>query len=69
MANLFNPPKTVNGSLVGLDGNAFVLLGYFKQQARRQKWPAEDIDLVIKECQKGDYDNLICVLLDHIEEE
>ena len=28
--NLFNPPKFVKGSLVGLNGNAFALMGHFK---------------------------------------
>lgn len=67
--NLFNPEQFVKGSLVGLDGNAFVLMGYFKMTAHRQGWSKEDIDKVIEECKKSDYDHLIQVLIAHLDEE
>lgn len=49
--------------LEGLDGNAFMLLGYFRKQARRAGWSAEDIEEVMKDAQSGDYDHLLQVLL------
>lgn len=67
-ANLFNPEKRVKMTLVGLDGNAFVLLGTFKRAARRQGWNSEEIDTVINKCKEGNYDDLICNLMAHIEE-
>lgn len=67
-ANLFNPEKRVKMTLVGLDGNAFVLLGTFKRAARRQGWSSEEIDMVINKCKEGNYDDLICNLMAHIEE-
>jgi hypothetical protein len=56
------PNKTVKLELVGLDGNAFSLMGAFSRQARREKWTKEEIDLVLKECQSGDYNHLLCTL-------
>ena len=59
--------KKVNLALVGLDGNAFALMGAFQRQARREKWTQEEIDAVLTECKKGDYDHLLATLMDHCE--
>jgi hypothetical protein len=60
--------KKVKMKLVGLDGNAFSLMGAFQQNARRQGWKKEEIDEVIKKCMSGDYNNLLRVLMEHTEE-
>lgn len=60
--------KKVKMKLVGLDGNAFSLMGAFKQNARRQGWNKEEIDVVMKKCMSGNYDNLLRVLMEHTEE-
>ena len=60
--------KKVKMRLVGLDGNAFSLMGAFQQNARRQGWKKEEIDVVIKKCMSGDYNNLLRVLMEHTEE-
>ena len=65
MNNLFNPPKYVELRLVGLDGNAFSLLGAFQRAARRQGWSKEDIQKVIEEAKASNYDHLIYVLSSH----
>lgn len=65
MAKLVN--KTVNLQLVGLDGNAFSLMGAFQSQARREKWTPEEIKLVIDECMSGDYEHLLATLAEHCE--
>ena len=57
--------KTVNLNLVGMDGNALVLIANFQKQARREGWTKEEIELVAKEAQSGDYDHLLSVLLAH----
>ena len=57
--------KKVNLQLVGLDGNAFVLLGAFQRQARKEGWSAEEIKDVLDECKSGDYDNLLRTLMKH----
>lgn len=60
--------KKVVMQLVGLDGNAFSLMGAFKNNARKQGWKKNEIDSVLNECQKGDYNHLLCMLMDHVEE-
>ena len=59
--------KKVKMKLVGLDGNAFSLMGAFQQNARKQGWNKEEIDEVIKKCMSGDYNNLLRVLMEHTE--
>lgn len=60
--------KTIHLDLTTVDGNAFALMGAFAHQARREKWTQEEIDAVIVECQSGDYDNLLRVLMEHCED-
>lgn len=67
MKNLFTPPKTVNLELVGLDGNAFSLMGAFQRQAKREGWSPDEIKLVLDECRSSDYDHLLQVLIVHTE--
>ena len=67
MTNLVNG-KTVQMNLVGLDGNAFSLMGAFSRNARQQGWAKEEIDTVLNECMSGSYDNLISILVAHTEE-
>jgi len=59
--------KKVNLELVGLDGNAFSLMGAFQKQARREGWTKEEIQSVLDECKSSDYNHLLCVLMDHCE--
>jgi len=59
--------KKVNLDLVGLDGNAFFLMGAFTKQARREGWTEEEIDVVMEACRSSDYDHLLSTLLDHTE--
>jgi hypothetical protein len=58
------PNKKVKLELVGLDGNAFALMGAFQQQAHKEKWTKEEIDLVLDECCSGDYDHLLTTLME-----
>lgn len=67
MKNLFNPSMRVSMNLVGLDGNAFALMGEFQKNARRQGWEREEIEKVLDECTSGDYDHLLRVLMAHTE--
>lgn len=59
--------KRVSLNLVGLDGNAFALMGAFQKQARREGWTQEEIDQVLTECKSGDYDHLLRTLIEHTE--
>ena len=60
--------KKVRMNLVGLDGNAFSLMGAFSRNARRQGWTKQEIDSVIEKCMSGDYNKLLCVLMENTEE-
>lgn len=64
MANKLN--KTVEMTLDGVNGNAFALMGAFKKEARNQGWSKEEIDVVLEECMTGDYDHLLCTLMEYI---
>ena len=59
--------KKVKLNLVGLDGNAFSLMGAFKNAARKQGWATEDINNVLAECMTGDYDHLLQTLMANTE--
>ena len=48
-------PKKVRLKLVGLDGNAFFLMGAFARQARREGWTKAEIDAVLNEAKSSDY--------------
>jgi hypothetical protein len=60
-------PKTVNLNLVGVDSNAFAILGAFERQARREGWTQEEINLVTEEAKTRDYDHLLNVIVNHCE--
>mgnify|MGYP004135463365 CR=1 FL=1 len=47
------------GTLDGVEGNAYSLLGYTQKRLRRAGWPREDIDVVMKISQSGDYHKVI----------
>jgi len=59
------PRKKVQLELVGLDGNAFALMGAFQKAARRQGWTADEIKVVLDECRSGDYNHLLQTLMEH----
>jgi len=50
--------------LVGLDGNAFALMGAFQRQARKEKWTLDEIKMVLDECLSGDYVHLLATLME-----
>lgn len=60
-------PKTVNLDLVGIDSNAYSILGAFSRQARREGWTQEEINLVTEEAKTGDYDHLLAVIENYCE--
>ena len=67
MNNLLNGKK-VKLQLVGLDGNAFAVMGNWKRCAKRQGITAAEQEIVIKEAMNGDYDHLLAVISAHTEE-
>lgn len=61
--------KTVNLDLVGVNGNAFAIMGAFQQQARREGWSQEEIQAVLDEAKTGDYNHLLETISNHCEPE
>lgn len=66
MENIFNPPQFAQGSLVGIDGNAFSILSYFSRAAKKAGWSREDITNVRKVAMSGDYDHLVRTVFMHL---
>jgi hypothetical protein len=60
--------KKVSLKLVGLDGNAFSLMGAFQRQARKEGWSKEEINTVLADCMSDDYHHLLGVLMEHCED-
>ena len=59
--------KTVNLDLVGVNGNAFMIMGVFQRQAKREGWSQEEIDLVLTDAKSGDYNHLLATIENHCE--
>jgi len=56
----------VNVKLVGEDGNAFAILGRVRKALKRAKVPSEDIDVFTKEATSGDYNHLLCTVMETV---
>ena len=59
--------KTVNLDLVGVNGNAYMVMGVFRRQAVRDGWSKEEIDAVLTEAKSSDYDHLLATIVNHCE--
>ncbi len=59
--------KTVNLDLVGVNGNAFMIMGAFRRQAKKESWSQDEIDAVLKEAKSGDYNHLLATIENHCE--
>lgn len=55
-------------SLVGVDGNAFFVMGYVKNAMRECGFSKVEMEDYISKATSGDYNNLICVSAEMIEE-
>jgi len=59
--------KKVKLELVGLDGNAFSIMGAFQKAARQQGWTPEEYKKVLDEAMTGDYNHLLATIMDNTE--
>lgn len=48
-------------TLVGVDGNAYSIMGYVRTAMKRAKMTKEDIDAYIKDATSSDYNHLLVV--------
>jgi hypothetical protein len=60
--------KLVIGSLVGVNGNAFALMGHFRKLAMKQGWTKAEINKVLTEAMSGDYNHLLQTLDSNMED-
>jgi len=60
-----NIEKKVELDLSGTDGNAFAVMGNFRRAAKAHGWTKAEIDAVLNEAMKGDYDHLLATVLAH----
>ena len=54
--------------LVGIDGNAFSIMGAFSSNARRQGWTSQEIKSVLDEAMSGDYNHLLATIASNVDE-
>jgi len=59
--------KTVNLDLIGVDGNAFMIMAVFRRQAQKEGWTPEEIEQVMTEAKSGDYVHLLATIENHCE--
>lgn len=55
-------------SLVGVNGNAFSIMGYVSRVMKHNKYSPQEIDDYVKSATSGNYDNLLQVSLKMIDE-
>lgn len=48
------------GNLVGIDGNAYSIMGYTERRLKIAGWSREDIESIMTIATSSDYDNLLC---------
>lgn len=65
--SLSKNPK-VKTTLIGVDGNAYSLMGHFSSKAREQGWNKADINEVTNMAMEGDYNHLIRTLMTYIDD-
>jgi len=59
--------KTVDLNLIGVNGNAYAIMGAFQRQARKEDWTSEEIEAILKEAKSGDYNHLLATIENHCE--
>jgi len=52
--------------MVGLNGNAFSIIGAFSKAARAQHWSGNEIKAVTDEAMSGDYSHLLATILANV---
>lgn len=60
MSNTKYPEITVK--IVGVNGNAFCILGICTREMKRHNLPKSEIDNFMSEATSGDYNHLLCTV-------
>jgi hypothetical protein len=67
MTTVVKPEKRAKVRLVGVDGNAFMLIGVCRQAGKRAGYTPEQITAFQEEAMSGDYDHVIQTCMDWFE--
>ena len=51
--------------MVGVNGNAFAIMGVFQRQAKREGWTQDEIKQVLDEAKSKDYNYLLATIENH----
>lgn len=54
-------------NLVGVDGNAYSIMGYVSYAMRKEHYSREEIDAYLRDAMLSDYNNLLAVSADMVE--
>ena len=54
-------------TLVGVDGNAYAVMGYVQRAMRTANMSKEDQDAYLEDAMSSDYNHLLCVSIDMID--
>lgn len=54
-------------SLIGVDGNAFSIMGYVRRAMKETGFTKDEIEAYTKDATSGDYDHLLVVSIDMID--
>ena len=57
--------KKVHLELLGIDGNAWSIMGAFRGKAKKEGWSEEEIRNVLEEARSGDYSHLLQTIQEH----
>ena len=55
-------------SLIGVSGNAYAIMGYVIRCMRNERCTKEEIDNYLSDATSSDYDHLLCVSSDMVEQ-
>ena len=53
--------------LVGIDGNAYAVMGYVKNAMKEQGFTEEEIKEYLDKAKSSDYNNLLCVSMEYVD--
>lgn len=56
-----------NYCLVGVDGNAYAVMGYVRKAMRECGFTSSEIDAYTSQAKSGDYNNLLCVSMKYVD--
>ena len=60
--------KKVKMNLIGVDSNAFSIMGKFSKNALKQGWTKDEVGEVIDEATNGDYNHLLRTFMKYTED-